>query len=75
MPACCLISPHQLDFGLKYRRHGTTLNWKAGQGTVYRQIFVVRKFRENVENHEDDGHFGDKTFVIAFGEMDNFSIR
>ena len=41
---------------------------KAGQGAVYLQIFVDRKFRENVENHENV-HYGDKNFVIALGEI------
>ena len=39
-----------------------------GQGTIYLQIFVVRKFRENVENHEIV-HFRDKNFVIVLGEI------
>ena len=43
-------------------------NWKAGQGAVYLQIFVVRKFRENVDNDENV-HFGDKNYVIALGEI------
>ena len=43
-------------------------NWKAGQGTVYFQIFVVQKFCENVENHENV-HLRGKNFVIALGEI------
>ena len=59
---------HRFNLDLVQIVGGVVPNWKGGQGIVYFQTFVIRKFRGNVENH-DNVNFRDKNFVIELGEI------